>query len=146
MRSGVPLLLLALAGLGVAVTGAGCGSNAQGIDACKSIEQARCQQIPNCPDVSVSPPIWYTTGSAVDACNRYYDTACGHGLSIGSNPSTSDVNACVAAINANGCGVVASPQSDPACAWLVPPADEDAGEAGDAAADGADGADGEGSE
>ena len=132
MRAGVLVLLLAVAGVGVAVAGTGCSSNAQGVDACKSIEQARCNQIPNCPNVSVSPPIWFTSGTAVDACLRYYDTACGHGLSIGSNPSTSDVNACVGAINANGCGVVAAPESDPSCAWLVPPADEDAGDGGDA--------------
>ncbi len=149
MRSRLTLVLLALGGLGVAVGGAGCGSNAQGVDACKSIEEARCKQIPSCPNVTVSPPIWYTSGSAVDACTRYYDTACAHGLSIGSNPSTSDVNACVAAINANGCGVVAAPESDPSCAWLVPPADQDAGDAGDggdAAADGGNAADGEASE
>lgn len=145
MRRGPLALLLALAAAGVAVLGAGCGSSGQGVDACKSIEEARCRQVPNCPNVTVSPPIWYTSGSAVDACLRYYDTACGHGLSIGSNPSTSDVNACVSAIN-NSCAVVATPQSDPSCTWLVPPADDDAGEGGDAGDGATDGADAETSE
>jgi hypothetical protein len=126
-----------------------CGSSAQGVDACKTIEHARCGQIPSCPNVTVSPPIWYTSGSAVDACNRYYDTACAHGLSIGSNPSTSDVNQCVDAITSGDCSVVATPWSNASCVWLIPPADEDdAGDGGDAtdASDAGDGTDGEGGE
>jgi hypothetical protein len=123
-----------------------CGSSAQGVAACKSIEEARCRQIPNCPDVTVSPPIWYTSGSAVDACVRYYDVACEHGLSIGSNPSTSQVNDCVDLINSD-CTAVADPTSttNPACSWLVPPAEVDAGDGGDAtdgdASDASDGSD-----
>jgi hypothetical protein len=116
-----PLLLaVGLVCAAVAVVVAGCGSSATGIDACKTIEEARCNRLPDCPNVTVSPPVWYTTGSAVDACTRYYDVACAHGLSTGSNPATSDVNACVAAIKAS-CSAVAEPQSDPGCAWLVPP-------------------------
>jgi hypothetical protein len=122
--------LLALV-LGLAPVAGACGSSAMGVDACKSIEEARCRQVPACPNVEVSPPIWYTTGSAVDACIRYYDTACLHGLSIGSNPASSDVTQCVAAINGS-CAAVAEPQSVPACAWLVPPVvEDDAGDGGD---------------
>jgi hypothetical protein len=117
--------------LAVVVAGASCGSSATGVGACKSIEEARCKQVPNCPNVQVSPPLWFTTGSAVDACIRYYDTACLHGLAIGTDPGTSNLNACVAAINDKGCGVVAAPQSDPSCAWLVPPAEQEAGEDAD---------------
>ncbi len=96
---------------------------------------------PDCPDGprKLSTP----SGSPVDACIRYYDIDCLHGLAIGSEPSTMQVTDCVAAIKADGCAVVATPESDPFCAWLVPPADVDASEAGvDAdAADAADTAD-----
>jgi len=130
---------LALASL--ALVADACGSSATGVGACKSIEEARCRQVPNCPNVAISPPLWFTSGSAVDACIRYYDTACFHGLAIGTDPGSANVDACVSAIDAHGCGVVAAPQSDPSCAWLVPPAEVDAGEdsATDAASDANDG-------
>ena len=132
--------LLALT-LGLVPVAAACGSDAVGVDACKSLEEARCMQVPNCPNVQVSPPLWYTSGTAVDACIRYYDTACLHGLSIGTNPSTSQVSSCVTAID-NSCQTVAAPETDPECAWLVPPADQDGGDGGDSsdAGDGGDAA------
>jgi hypothetical protein len=124
-------VLLALA-LGLAPIAGACGSSATGVDACKSIEEARCNQVPNCPNVEVSPPLWYTTGSATDACIRYYDTACLHGLSVGTNPSASDLKLCVDDINSGNCATVAEPQTDPNCAWLVPPTvEDDAGDGGD---------------
>jgi hypothetical protein len=133
-------VVLALA-LGLAPVVGACGTSAVGVAACKSIEEARCRQIPSCPNVQISPPLWYTAGSATDACIEYYETACLHGLSV-SDPGTSDVNNCVYAINNDGCDVVAEPQIDPLCAWLIPPAvEEDAGEAGDAP-DGSDATDG----
>jgi hypothetical protein len=127
-------VLLALA-LGIAPVAGACGSAGVGVNACKTIEQARCRQVPSCPNVEVAPPDWYTSGSAVDACIRYYDTECLHGLSNATNPSSLEVSQCVAAINAS-CDVVAAPQASPSCSWLVPPQDEDAG---DAATDGGDG-------
>jgi hypothetical protein len=129
--------------LGLLPVAGACGSSAVGVDACKSIEEARCNQVPNCPNVEVSPPLWYTTGTATEACIRYYDTACLHGLSVGVNPASSDVSLCVTAINNDGCNVVAEPQTDPACAWLVPPTvEEDAGDGGDGGdSDAADAAD-----
>jgi hypothetical protein len=118
---------------------AACGSSATGVGACKSIEEARCRQVTSCPNVTVSPPIWFTSGTAVDACIRFYDTQCFHGLEIGTDPGSSNVDACVSAIEHHGCGVVAAPQTDPSCAWLVPPGQVDAGE--DSAADAASDAD-----
>jgi hypothetical protein len=118
--------LLAIA-LGLGATVAACGTGASGVDACKSIEEARCRQVPNCPNVQISPPLYYNSGSDVDACIRYYDTACGHGVVIGSDPGTSQVNACVAAINSGSCDIVAAPETAPDCAWLEPP---DAGDDG----------------
>src|ERR1700679_1749875 len=107
------LLAVCVALAPVVVLSAACGSSGVGVDACKAIEEARCRQVPSCPNVEVSPPIWFTSGTAVDACIRYYDTACAHGLAIGSDPGSTNVNACVSAINTKGCGVVAAPQTDP---------------------------------
>jgi hypothetical protein len=131
----VPRALLLALRLGLALAAAAaagaCNGSAVGVDACKSIEEARCRQVPNCPNVQVSPPVYYTSGSATDACIRYYDVACAHGLAVGVDPGTSAVNACVSAIENDGCDVVAAPETDPACAWLEPP-DSGAGDARDA--------------
>jgi hypothetical protein len=131
-------VLFALA-LGLAPIAGACGSNGVAVGVCKTIEAARCQQVPNCPNVQVSPPLYYTSGSAVDACIRYYDTACLHGLSNATTPSSIEVSECVTAIQAS-CDIVAAPQASPACSWLIPPQDEDAGDAA-TDGDGGDGAD-----
>jgi hypothetical protein len=111
-----------------------CSSSATGVNACKSIEAARCQRLPSCPSLSMSPPIW-TSGSGVDACIRYYDTACLHGLDV-ADPGATAVAQCVKAIANDGCDVVATPEIDPACAWLVPLALVEEAGAADAAAPG----------
>jgi hypothetical protein len=131
-----PWLGFALALTPVAVA---CGSSATGVSACKSIEEARCSRLPSCPNIQISPPLWFTSGTAAEACIRYYDTACFHGLEIGTDPGSTNVDACVSAIQHHGCAVVASPQVDPSCAWLIPPADVDAGQ--DSGADAASDAD-----
>ena len=68
-----------------------------------------------------STPPYFTSGSSVDACIQYYDVACLHGLEV-ADPGPTVVQACIHAIQTKGCDVVATPQGDPACAWLVPPA------------------------
>jgi hypothetical protein len=115
-----PVTSLAIAGL---IIGACSGHGPVGVDACKSIETARCTQAATkCPGISLSPPI-STSGSAEEACIRYYDTACLHGLPV-ADPGTTIVGQCVAAINAGDCTVVETPEIDSACAWLVPPMPE----------------------
>lgn len=133
----VPALLALAVSAGLAAAAASCGTNANGVDACKSIEEARCQQAPGCPNVQITPPLYYTSGSAVDACIRYYDTACGHGLVTPTTPSSAEVSQCVAAINTGNCDWVANPQDAPACAWLEPPDSGEDAEAGEAATDAA---------
>jgi len=103
------------------------------VDACKQVEAARCQAADAC-GVSLEPP-YSTSGTDVDACIRYYDIACLHGLASGSDPGAAAVNACVAAIGDHPCAkggpnLVLSPESDPKCAWLVPPAAPTPAEAG----------------
>ena len=140
------ILLPALGVLAVALA-AGCSTGAVGVDACKQIEEARCRQIPSCPSLSLQP-LYSPSGSAVDACIRYYDVDCLHGLAVGSEPSQDELTACVAAIQmAGACATVADPQTNPACAWLVPPAEVESGADADAsegaAGDASDGGDGE---
>jgi hypothetical protein len=125
-----PVTLLALAGLLIAA----CTGGPVGVDACKSIETARCNAAANCPNISMQPPVW-TSGDGAQACIRYYDTACLHGLPVG-DPGSTAVTACVVAINKGDCDVVATPEIDPACSWLVPPMPEAGPDAEDATADG----------
>jgi hypothetical protein len=109
---------------------AACGTNANGTDICQKIEEARCRRAPGC-GIALQPP-YTTTGTdapaQVDECVRYYDVACLHGLQVG-NPADSLVTGCVGAIQMGACSVVSSPETDPACSWLVPPAAPPAPEA-----------------
>jgi hypothetical protein len=143
MRSWLVLLVLALAAAPVA---AGCGTDAQGVQTCKDIEEARCRAAVNCPSTVQLTQPYTTNGSDVDACIRYYDVACLHGLAV-SDVSGAKVSACVKAISTPGaCAVVANPELAPDCSWLIPPNTPapEAGEAGDAsdASDAGDAGDG----
>jgi hypothetical protein len=135
-------LLSALVSATVIVASAACSSSATGVDACRSIEEARCRNAQAC-GISLTQPV-SRDGREVDSCIRFYDDACKHGLASNANPSSADVNACVNAINAGVCSVVVSPETDPACSFLVPvvaadtgtdeaEAASDAGDASDAA-------------
>lgn len=97
---------------------AACGTDAKGVDDCKRIEEARCTRAPSC-GVRLEPPYW-TSGTASDACIRFYDVACLHGLEA-DPPKPTDVDHCVTAIMAD-CTAVVAPETHPACAWLAPAA------------------------
>jgi hypothetical protein len=115
------LALVVMAGAALAN---GCGTGAIDVAGCRSIEEARCEQAPAC-GIPIEPP-YFTSGTDVDACIRFYDTACLHGLAAG-DPGAAAINACVASIKSDtmkkdGCAVVKQPQTDQAaCGWLVPP-------------------------
>jgi hypothetical protein len=118
-----------------------CGTDAVGVETCKQIEAARCQKAPLCSMIPLGVPPHRDPD--VEACIRFYDVACLHGLEVSGDPGAVAVKACVEAINAStDCNTVLHPETDPACAWLIPaPAPVDAGS--DAAADGtSDGGDG----
>lgn len=68
---------------------AGCGPDAVGIDACRRIEQARCEAAVVCGVVS-----------DVDGCRRFYRDQCLHGLAAAEAPGEPAVRRCVAAIEA----------------------------------------------
>lgn len=130
-----------VASLGVLVLGA-CGTDAQGIETCRQIEEARCKRAPTC-GVDLSIPVHRDSPKTdIDACIRWYHDACLHGLEV-SDPGTPATQACVKAITTSAsCDVVVHPESDPACAWLVPAPASDAGSdaPADAPPDGAAGA------
>jgi hypothetical protein len=108
----------------VIVVVAGCGTDATGVDQCRQIEAARCRAAAACPAIRLTPP-YATSGSSADECVRFYDTACLHGLENGP-PKPEDVDQCVSAIDHGTCDVVQTPESTPACAWLVPPSSSEA--------------------
>ncbi len=126
------------------VAAAGCGNSANGVGVCKQIEEARCARAASfCgptsdASIQLTPP-YYSNGSAQDACDRYYDTACLNGLAV-SVPSNTDVGNCVKAIQSGLCDLVETPWSDSRCSWLIPPntpeastdADAEGGDASDA--------------
>jgi hypothetical protein len=117
------LVSVTLAALSLAAIA--CGTDAVGIQACRQIQEARCRQAPAC-NIPLEPP-YRTSGSDVDACIRFYNDACLHGLASASDPGPIAVNACVAAINRapttdGGCLIVTTPQTADACSWLTPPA------------------------
>jgi hypothetical protein len=105
-----------------------CGTDAVGVQACRQVQGARCRQASSC-GISLEPP-YHTSGTDVDACIRYYDDVCLHGLAS-SDPGPARVNACVDAINNaptmdGGCAVVNNPEQVGECSWLVPPSMPDA--------------------
>lgn len=135
----------------------GCGTEAQGVDACRDIEQARCSAAKSCGLIE-----------DVDACKRFYRDQCLHGLSVKS-PGSLQVGDCVATIRAAGlcaaqdqgsklsecdpplgsaaadepvCHLIDAPETASACSFLAP--GEDQGSAGSGAVDESGGAAGDG--
>ncbi len=121
-----------------AVVASACGTDAIGLETCRQVEEARCRQAPNCPAFDLGQPVHRDTPKTnVDACIRYYNDACLHGLATNTDPGAPATKACVDAINTGDCNIVQTPQDTPACAWLKPPATPvaDAAEAATTAAE-----------
>lgn len=108
-----------------------CGSEARGIDTCRTIENARCEQgavgasgAPKCPDL--------LTAGDVDSCKRFYDVQCGRGVPDPvKDPSKTELERCLTAIRTS-CDVAREPELSPACYFLLanqPPAVSDAADA-----------------
>ena len=140
-RNSVLGWLMALAAALVVALAGACGSSATGIDACRSIEEARCRIAPTC-GIALTEPV-SRDGREVDSCVRFYDDACKHGLASSADPSSDQVNACVNAINHGGCSVVSAPETSSACSFLVPVVidsgtDTGEAEAGDGSTEGGD--------
>jgi hypothetical protein len=112
----------------VVISVAACGTDAVGIETCRQIEDARCQQAVHCPvatvdgGIDLSLPVHRNSPTTdIASCIRYYHDACLHGLAV-PDPGAVVANACIAAINTGDCQTVAHPETAPACAWLIPPA------------------------
>jgi hypothetical protein len=112
------LLLLALS---MAAMFAACGNGANDVAVCKQIEDTRCANAPRCPDIDLNVPQHSASLTAVESCQQYYDIECQHGLQTSVKPTSAEVTACIAAINDGVCFTVEHPETEPACAWLLPP-------------------------
>ena len=108
---------------------AGCGTDAQGSDACRRIEQARCRRAASCPELGLA-------SDQIQACVEYSRDQCLHGLMV-PDPGPVVVDRCVRAIeqSSTACELVVAPETIPECVFLLPPPalPEDAGTGADAA-------------
>ena len=96
-----------------------CGTSPTGVDSCKKIEQARCENAPSCGiDLSIPAHRGSSPELNVASCIRYYDDACNHGLVVQTDPGNAAAQSCVDAINAGDCNVVKNPQTHASCAFL----------------------------
>jgi len=139
VRSTIFSALLCAATAFTIMTGVACGTDAKGVDDCRSIEEARCAAAKNCGLIS-----------NVSECQNYYRDQCLHGLGV-NPPSSKDIKACVATIQAAGqcaleggdtapadcasgmpsqattakttCEIVTNPEETQECAFLTPNAD-----------------------
>jgi hypothetical protein len=115
-----------------------CGTDATGVETCRSIERARCEAAAACGLVQ-----------DVAACQRFARDHCLHGI-ITDEPSPNQVNACVGTLESLGrcaerngrrsspvecnddwttergdvCDLVEEPELAPRCGFLVPPEPE----------------------
>src|SRR5262245_12383713 len=71
--------------------GVGCGSDAVGIEVCRTIEYARCDAVQVCAAPDYTPP-------DPTACKELYRDQCLHGIENDEAPQTSQGEACAAAI------------------------------------------------
>jgi hypothetical protein len=87
---------------------ASCGTDAVGIDACRTIETARCEAATACG----------FTEAKVQSCTLFYRDQCLHGVenADAGEPATTSVDACVAAIDATAACAKAGAKTLDACA------------------------------
>jgi hypothetical protein len=113
------VVALAVVGLGSAFA---CGTDPVGVESCRQIERARCENAPSC-GIALDHPVHRGDSPEDDvrACIRYYDDACLHGLVTDTDPGAVATQACVDAINAGDCAVVKNPETTSACSFLTPP-------------------------
>jgi hypothetical protein len=122
-RPSVRVLVLAALALGLA-TALACGGDPVGVDACRLIEGARCENANSC-GIDLSKPVHRGDSPNLDvgACKRYYEDACLHGFVTTVEPAAGAVDDCVNVINdpTTSCEIIRNPEKHPACAFLIPP-------------------------
>jgi hypothetical protein len=133
------------AALPFAVVAVSCGPEPVGVDACRSIEGARCEVAAACG-----------IKTSVDECKRFYRDQCLHGLALKEAPARPVIEECVLAIRTAGacakdnaemsladcpdaptaapgttlgdvCDVVLTPEKAAPCSFLQPLPEVDAG-------------------
>jgi len=115
---------------------ASCGTDAEGVEDCRRIEQARCDAGSVCGFITDA-----------DACRRFYRDQCLHGLAVQS-PGGPTVSQCVSDINAakacagdaeacaegespeTACEAVERPENLPNCTFLAPEPSGQGGKSG----------------
>jgi hypothetical protein len=127
------------AGMALLVVGAGmpgCATDAVGVDACRDIEEARCEAAEPCGMID-----------DVGACKRFYRDQCLHGLVAEEQPGRTKLAACVDVLRAAGqcrkqgietiadctsegitesttltqvCDIVTRPEETEECRFLIP--------------------------
>ena len=101
-----------------------CGNDPVGVDACRQIETARCENASSC-GIDLSTPVHRGDSPSLDvgACKRYYQDACLHGFVTTEDPGAVRVQECVDVINDpnTSCDVIRAPEKHPSCAFLIPP-------------------------
>ena len=77
------------------------------------------------------PEFGITDSASLEACLEAARDRCLHGLPAASPPPASEADSCVQAIEqASTCAIIASPETAPACAFLVPSTADAAVDAG----------------
>jgi hypothetical protein len=86
----------------------GCGSNAVGVDECRTIETARCEAATACGFAA----------DKVQSCTLFYRDECLHGVenADAGTPAATAVDACVAAVNATAACAKAGAKTIEGCA------------------------------
>ncbi len=124
-----------------------CDNGAVGVDACRRLEQRKCELALQCPNApSIQSPL------EVDACKLFYRDQCMFGMAdVTSTPDEAAVDDCITALEAarachdqglelascssapeisaqlqvaTGCEAVMAPQALVACGFLAPPVDD----------------------
>lgn len=117
IRSRASAVAFLAASVAVALlTAPGCGTDAHGVEDCRSIEAARCAAASHCSNAKGIPVV-----SDVESCQRFYRDQCLHGTTT-SPPDAVSADNCVTAIRAAGdCAAADSDTQDELCAAFQTP-------------------------
>ena len=114
LRAGTILVLAAFAVLPIVGLVPSCGTGAVGVDACRSIESARCDALVSCPKEQHG-----LAEDQVAACKLFYRDDCLHGIEnndAGADVVLTDKDACVKAIAATAVCAKAGAKTMDGCA------------------------------
>jgi hypothetical protein len=73
-----------------------CGNGATGVDACRKIEERKCELAVGCPNTSIAD------AGDVSACKLFYRDQCLLGMADGADPNEAETDTCLAALGQAG--------------------------------------------